>query len=328
MLTIAREAHLSEDDDEPFDWPVALTERDDLRAALDWAAEKDVILGLELACALEAFWGPHAPAEGVRRIGDLLARETEVPPWLRARALRNLAGAAHQERDFEVAEPSYEESLRVFSELGDARGAASVRTRLAYCASTRGDLDLARALLEDSQRDAGGRFPLIETQNAVLLTHIALADDQLEDAEASLARSWELAAGRWSWQAAILHTLGLAIALRRGCLDDAESHGRRAIAINLEEEHAAPTLITPIAGLARVALARDDLDRAGVLWGAVVGHGEHKLGMQYMHWRDDLRKEARPAFVEALARGRKLELGGAAAIALGAHEVEVPRRSP
>jgi hypothetical protein len=103
-----------------------------------------------------------------------------------------------------------------------------------------------------------------------------------------------------------LHTLGLAIALRRGALDDAEWHGRRAIAINLEDEHAAPTLITTIA---RVALARDDLDRAGVLWGAVVGHGEHKLGMQYTHWREDLGKEARPAFVEALARGRKLELG-------------------
>jgi predicted ATPase/class 3 adenylate cyclase len=98
MLAIAEGAHLSEDDDEPFDWRVALAEREDLRAALDWASEADILLGLELASNLEAFWGPHAPAEGVRRIGDLLARGAAIPPRLRARALRNLAGAAHQER--------------------------------------------------------------------------------------------------------------------------------------------------------------------------------------------------------------------------------------
>jgi DNA-binding CsgD family transcriptional regulator len=37
MLAIVRAAHLSEDDDDPFDHAVALLEQDDIRAALDWA---------------------------------------------------------------------------------------------------------------------------------------------------------------------------------------------------------------------------------------------------------------------------------------------------
>ena len=57
MLTIARSAGLSEDGAGlGFDLGAALAERDDLRLALDWASEHDVLLGLELAVALENFW--------------------------------------------------------------------------------------------------------------------------------------------------------------------------------------------------------------------------------------------------------------------------------
>ena len=86
--------------------PVVLAERDDVRAALDWAAEADAVLGLELACALESFWGTHAPAEGMRRFDELLEGDVEIPPLLRAGALRNLAGAAHQERNWAVCRPA------------------------------------------------------------------------------------------------------------------------------------------------------------------------------------------------------------------------------
>ncbi len=323
MLAIAERAHLSEDDDDPFDWRVALAEREDLRAALDWAADADVLLGLELASALEALWGPHAPAEGVRRIGDLLARGVEIPPRLRARALRNLAGAAHQERDYDVADPAYEESLEIFTELGDARGAAQIRTRLAYRAMTEGEHERARELLEESQRDARGRLPLIETQNATLLAHLALLEDRLDDAEAALERSRELGAAlQWGWHEAIWHTLRLWIALRRGQLDEAERQGRAALSIIFQAEHALPTAIGTVAGLAQVALARGDLDRAGVLWGAVSAHDERKWGVHAIRGAEEMRNESRPAFLAALERGRGLELWDAVAIALG--ELEPP----
>jgi hypothetical protein len=241
--------------------------------------------------------------------------------------LRNLAGAAHQERDWEVAVPSYEESLRLFSELDDRRGMASVRTRLAFRAGTQGDFELARRLIDDSQRDAEGRFPLIEGQNGILLTHLALADDRLDDAQASLDRSWQLVRElRWGWWESVVRTLRLDIAMRRGDLDEAERQGLAALALNLEEEHAAPTAITNVAGLARIALARDDLELAGVLWGAVSRQGEEKFGIQMRRWADALREERRPAFLAAVARGREHDLWDAAALALG--EEKPPQTVP
>jgi predicted ATPase len=318
MLAIVQAAHLSEDDDEPFDQyqSIALAEREDIRAALDWAADADVLIGLELASSLEMFWGPHAPAEGVRRITDLLASASNVPPRLRARALRNLAGAAHQLRDFDVADPAYEQSLRIFAELGDARGAASIRTRLAYRAAAEGNAALARALLEDSQRDARGRFPLIEAQNELLLAHLALADGRLDDADAALDRSHELVTAlSWSWYETSLRTVRLAIALRRGDLDEAELQGRAALSIAVKNEYG-PVAANTIVGLSRVAVAKGDLDTAGLLWGAVSEQAEYGAGILALRWRVELREETRPAFLAAAARGRELDLWDAAAFAL------------
>ena len=327
MLAIAQEAHLSEDDDEPFEWRVALAEREDLRAALDWAAEMDVLLGLELASTLEAFWGPHVPAEGVRRIGDLLARGVDIPPRLRARALRNLAGAAHQERAYDVADPAYKESLRIFTELGDARGAAGIRTRLAYRAMAEGEHERARALHEESQRDASGRFPLIETQNATLIAHLAVAEDRFEEAEAALDRSRQLGAAlAWGWHDAIWHTLRLWIALRRGQLDEAEREGRAALSISFQAEYAVPTAIGTVAGLAQVALARGELDRAGLLWGAVSAHDGRMWGGHDLRGAETMQNETRPTFLAALEHGRELELRDAVAIALG--DLEAPQTVP
>ena len=316
MLAIVEAAHLSEDDDEPLDQRLMLVDRADVRAALDWAAEADVVLGLELACALENFWGAHAPAEGVRRFRDLLARDADVSEHLRARALRTLAGAAHQLHTWEVADPAYEESLRICTELGDARGAALVRMRLAYRARERGDADLARALLDELQPEAKGRYQVVEAQGVLLCAYLAIGDGRLEEAEALLDESHELASGlRWAWWETIVGTARLAVALERGDLANAERHGRSTLALEVEEEYGLAALQT-ITGLARVALARDDLERAGLLWGAVSEQVGGMLGPRALRWRDELRSEARPAFVAAVARGRGLELWDAAALAL------------
>jgi predicted ATPase/DNA-binding SARP family transcriptional activator len=326
MLAIAQAAHLSEDDDEPFDQSIALMEREDLRAALDWAIGADVLLGVELSVALENFWSAHAPAEGVRRIGDLLGRDVAIPQRLRARALRVLAGAAHQERAFNLADPCYEESLRIFTELGDRRGIASLRTRLAYRAFGKGNAQVARRLIDDSQSDARNRFPLIDAQNTLLLAHLALADGRLDDANVLLHHGREVASDlRWAWWEANTLTVLLDVALRRGDPEEAERHGRAALAIDVEQEHAV-SAVHAIAGLARAALARGDLERAGMLWGAVSDRGRGEWAGPSARWRDELSEETRPGFVAAFARGRALEMWDAAAIALA--DGETPRTVP
>lgn len=95
MHEIALMAHLSEDDDEPFELEVALAERDDLRAALDWATEADVELAARLAVSLETFWNAHANDEGRRRMRPLVARQHEIAPPLRSPA------AGRQQRDLQ-----------------------------------------------------------------------------------------------------------------------------------------------------------------------------------------------------------------------------------
>jgi predicted ATPase/DNA-binding SARP family transcriptional activator len=316
MLAIVRAAHLSEDDDEPFDQSAALLERDDIRAALDWTVGGDVALGLELASALENFWGAHAPAEGVRRIGELLALGADVPPGLRSRALRNLAGAAHQLHAFDVADAAYEEGLRICMELGDDRGTALVRMRLAYRARERGEPAVARALVDELQREAKGRFQVVEVQGVLLLAYLALGDGRLEDADVLLDQCHELAFGLdWAWWETVVGTARLAVALQRGDLDRAEQHGRATLTLEVEEEYGLSALQT-ITGLARIALARDDVERAGVLWGAISTQAGGMLGPRAMRWRDELHAETRPAFLAAVERGRRLELWDAAAVAL------------
>jgi predicted ATPase len=316
MIAIAEAAHVSEDADEPFHWPVGQAEPEDLRAALDWAIDGDPTLGLELACAYENFWGPHAPVEGVRRVQDLLARADRVSPRLRARALRNIAGAAHQERDFGVAVPAYEESLRIYNELGDLRGAISNRMRLAYCAMARQEYDVARELLHGALRDARGAFPTIQGQGVTLLAHLALFEGRIDDAEAALDESEALAAGGWKWYVSLRHRQRLAVALARGDLDEAERQGRAGLVINIEQKHAPATTQDSLAGLARVAFLKGDLERAGLLWGAILVQGEHRLGTLAARWREELRAETRPEFLAALERGAELDLWEAAALVL------------
>ena len=317
MLEIARSAHLTEDDDEPFDQPAALAERDDLRAALDWAVENDAVLGLEIAVELENFWSAHAPDEGRRRLLELLKRGIAIPERLRARALRVLAGCAHQQSDWELTDASYDESLEVFTEIGDARGVASVQTRLAYRAFAH-DKHLARQLIEDSERSARTRFELIEAQNATLLAYLALAEGQLSEAEAQIRRGRECAASlHWAWwETGALNVLA-EVALRRGDFGRAELYGREALDIDASEE-SVQSVLRDLVGLARAALGRGDLERAGTLWGAVCIEGERMPAWEEwrLRWAEELTNEAGQEFLSATEHGRELDLWEAVEIAL------------
>jgi predicted ATPase len=75
-----------------------------LRAALSWALEEGsgderVETGLRLANALARFWDTHGPNEGRRWLEKGLARGVEVPPAVRAEALREAGFIAVYEWD-------------------------------------------------------------------------------------------------------------------------------------------------------------------------------------------------------------------------------------
>jgi predicted ATPase len=264
MLEVARAAHLG-DTDTQSDLAAGTAERENLRAALDWAEENDPELGLELAVALQNLWNASGPEEGMRRFERLLERAPSTSPQLRAAALRVYGGTADLSGFHAAAERLTEESLRLYEQLGDEWGIAMVEHMLAVSAWRSRDWQRMRELTEHSLELARGRFPFIETTNYWLLGQLALADGDLDQAtrltQASADGADELG---WSWwKSGQLHEL-LALALQRGDLKEAEQQGRAALLLEREHENRLWALYT-IAGLAQAALARGDLDRAGPL---------------------------------------------------------------
>ena len=324
MLAIAQSAHLTEEDDEPFQVPVVLAERDDMRIALDWAADHDVELALELLVALENFWNVHATEEVVSRLDQLLPAASGVPPALRARVLRVRGGAMHVLGRFNSADQPYEESLALYRELGDDLGVASLLQRLGNSAHERGELERARDLLEQSQQIARGRFPYIEIPNYSVLGRVHIMGGDVEAGTDLLRRSTEMAADlRWHWWLAGDLCRLAQLALDRGDVDEAERDGDEALRLYRPDQNR-PGTCWSVTALARVALARGDRRRAGLLWGAVDAEVHTLLAEGNRSWHGSragaLLDEADPEFLAAVDEGRRIDIWDAVAIALGEKE--------
>ncbi len=323
MLAVARSSHLDENGTES-NVAAGLAEREDLRAALDWAQDNDVELGLEIATELQNLWNAAGPEEGMRRLERLLEGEDAISPELRARALRVCAGTADLAGHDAKAERLSEESLRLYQELGDERGIAAVEHMMAVAAWRRRDWSRVRGLTEHSLELARGRFAFLETASYWLLGQLALSEGEVEQAIDLTRRSAEMAkAAGWGWwESGQRHEL-LMLALRQGDLAEAEREGLAALRMEREQENRLWALYT-LAGLAQVALARGDLERAGLLWGA-----SETEARSLPRWPEEralragaLLEEARQPFLAACDSGRALELWQAAAVALGEDEPE------
>jgi predicted ATPase/class 3 adenylate cyclase len=318
MFQIALDSHLGAGDTEG-NLALALSERDDLRAAMDWAEANDAGFGLELAVELMNFWNVGSPKEGFERIQRLLDTAGAIPVELRAKVLRACAAAADLAGRDEIAEQASDESLALYRQLGDDEGVAMLEHMQAVAAWRREDWDRMRRLTEHALALAHGRFPFLEITGYWLSGQLALNDGDIEGAVDFTQRSAAMArdAGWVWWESGQRHEL-LMLALRRGDLDEAEREGIAALEMEQAQENRLWALYT-LAGLAQVALARGDLERAGLLWGAAEKEGE-----SLPRWPDerarrlgDLADEDREPVVAARERGRALDLWDATAVALG-----------
>ena len=318
MLRIALDSHLGGGDTEG-NIALALAERDDLRAALDWAEANDASFGLELAVELMNFWNVSGPEEGLGRVQRLLDSAEAVPVELRAKALRVCAAAADLAGHDDLAEQAAAESLDLYTQLGDDEGVALLEHMMAVGAWRREDWDRMRELTEHALALARDRFTFLEITGYWLSGQLALHDGDVQGAVDFTRRSAEMAreAGWTWWESGQRHEL-LMLALRRGDLEEAEREGLVALEMERTQENRLWALYT-LAGLAQVALARGDLERAGLLWGAAEKEGE-----SLPRWPDErarrigtLVEEGREPVVTARERGRALDLWDAAAIALG-----------
>jgi predicted ATPase/transcriptional regulator with XRE-family HTH domain len=132
-------------------------EHDNLRAALRWAKEhREVQIGLRLAVALEQFWELRCYlSEGARWLAELLAIAEDEEPDLRAAALR-IAGNRTFAFDIASAAELTEQSLALYRQLADERGAAEALHQRGLVAFYQADYGRAADCLAESLALARG----------------------------------------------------------------------------------------------------------------------------------------------------------------------------
>jgi hypothetical protein len=330
FLDVARSANISAGKLRPGGQRmyIAFAEQDNFRGALAWALRTaKVALGLELATALEQFWVANDPHEGVRWFEQFLThpQSADVPPDVRAHALRAWASSIHIAGDSDAAEHRCKQSLAIFDELGDDAGRAVLLHRLSIPAMLRGDLDLARERVEASHElhlrndDHTARtWGLAQTTGTLGAIARDLGDD--ERAAELIAESAALAdkVGVPWWQQGMLAELSMC-SLRRGRTAEAERYARESLEIATRVRDRSGRIFG-VGVLACLAAERGDLEHAGRLWGSIEheaafaplgGWQRHREGCEAM-----ILRHASPAFERGRAAGRELELDEAVAEAL------------
>jgi hypothetical protein len=278
FLALAESAGLAPDLDTPQRHDLVVAEAGNVRAVLDWCADtRRTELGLSLAAALDNSWVTNNPAEGKRRLETLLTQATEIPPVLRARGLRAYANCMPRLGEAQLAERVLRESLEQYEAVGDDRGIAFIRHRLGELALSRGDLEQARLLAEQSL--AGGRkcgVAKAEVYPLTLLGQVEWEDGRRERALELVRESVQIARSigiRW-WEAMNLEMLA-DWSLELGRRDEAEKYAREAVAICRAIGDRTST-IHGVAFLASLAALDDRWDDAGRLWGAVEAEAERE----------------------------------------------------
>ena len=305
---------------------IAMKEQDNLRAALAWTLASGAIeLGFELASALETLWVMQNPREGMRWFNALFAHPAAgtVAPSSRAHALRAYGSSTDVAGDDAGAEQLYQQSLRLFDELGDASGRAVLLLRLGIQAMRRGELAQARKLVDESQtiHDRNGdRWGQVQT--AGTLGAIARDAGDSSRAHELILLSANMAretGGDW-WEGGMLSELAM-LSLSAGRIDEAEARARDSLTL-AEASRDRSGCVFNVGVLATVAAGRGQAELAGRLWGAIEGE---QAGAPLGGWRRHrqscearIREVAGPDFDRGCVDGRALPLETAVSIAFEA----------
>lgn len=143
------------------DWLSKLeNDHDNLRAALNWAAENDPEVGQRLAGAIWRFWWLHGHiTEG----SDKLAMFLSLSPVKDKVRLKMLSGVAQLSRlmgNRQLARSYSEEELLLARSIGDKKNAALALQRLGFLRLDEGQIAAAKPLLEEGlqfAREIGDR---------------------------------------------------------------------------------------------------------------------------------------------------------------------------
>ncbi len=301
-------------------------ERDNLRAALDWAHDQgEPELELRLAVACHTFWTQSGSwSEGRRRIDAALIRAGGVSAELREHGLSHAADMAGRQGDFERGKALAEAALALHAELGET-GPKPVDAYivLAVCEGGLGNREQAVELCELAAtiaRTDGDEHAVATILN--ILGNFALTGRDFTSARTYFEES--AAMNRRLRQPARLANnlvdLGF-MALAEGRVEDAAAAFDEGLAI-CRIERVADLLFWAVEGHAAVALERDSpIETTRLLAAATRPRAELGFGPDFYPIGDEMRertldaaraKLGESAFATAWAEGEALSLDEAA----------------
>ena len=133
------------------------TEHDNLRTALDWSLGANHQAGLRLAGAAFWFWMVRGHyQEALKWLNGALATGAESDTRGRAKALAGIGFLLHQQGDLGAARTAYDESLRLWRDVGDRWWIALVLDWKGWVALYEGDTAATRSVLEEAVNLARG----------------------------------------------------------------------------------------------------------------------------------------------------------------------------
>jgi predicted ATPase/class 3 adenylate cyclase len=146
-------------------------EYDNLRAALDWALEQDVLLALRLATALSPYWSRHGlEAEGNRILNETLARFKALPKatgeaehqriTLQVKALGAIEVISFAYGDFKTSLKVAEEVIELSRRIGEKQVLSEALSYLGVVTAYLGEKKISISMAEEAltlAREAGDR---------------------------------------------------------------------------------------------------------------------------------------------------------------------------
>jgi predicted ATPase len=274
-------------------------ERENFRSALECAARSgDNEAVARLAYPLTFYWWSSQGQlqEAQRWVGMALEHLAEYPPWLRAGVLQAATHLALWRGEQKQALAFSEQARAILPRVGDPNIVFDVMMTDGILASQRGDLDYARAAIEDVARLAREHNLPDLSAALVNLGDIAIEQGRLDEGRALLEEAVACSEGPTS-RAALVALINLAeIAALQGRYRDAASVGRTALATALDHgDQLRAVWATFHISWALAELV--ELDRSGRLIGAATAFLENA---GFARSRSDLLCEK--AVVDALHR--------------------------
>jgi tetratricopeptide (TPR) repeat protein len=313
-------------------------EHDNLRAALSWLLERgDAEAAAHFGYSLYVFWwirGYHT--EGRRWTEGPLAPGSDLSASGRAKALFVRGAMAMAQGDHPVAEISYTESHALFETAGDVSGGTRPMLGLGLLAMSRTDAQQAtRYLRESAKASSEAEDDFWASLSLSALSMVSLGQGRGDEARATLAEGLDLskrAGDRFSRYIALYNRSVLAQA--QGDYGLAGALFEEGLMFSLEVgDHA--NIAYCLEGLAAVAVARDEADRAALLLAAAQRLREGGGSAVYTYRPDHSQRKrttdtaramlGETKFVDAARRGQAMSFEQTIAYAL---EAGTGRHSP